>query len=157
MRMPGFTADASLYTSHASYRSSPAGAPVRGEAVAPQLDCETECYLAHGWKVWDSGPLDRCLERCRHVEVEVNPGCMQYISCAPPPAGCHYEGQVLSGRCGTVTCGRLVCPQDEPPPVCEQGDERYEPCLVNGRPGYRLIRCRNGRWQRGSCRAGQIP
>lgn len=36
------------------------------------------------------------------------------IKCTAPPPTCHYEGQLTSGKCSEVTCGRVVCP--------EQGD-----------------------------------
>ena len=38
-----------------------------------------------------------------------------------------------------------------------EGDERYERCWVNGRPGYRRVIWRNGEWVSGPCQPGEIP
>ena len=40
---------------------------------------------------------------------------------------------------------------------CQVGDERWESCWVNLRPGYRRYLCVNGKWRRGRCRPGEIP
>lgn len=41
--------------------------------------------------------------------------------------------------------------------ACIHGAQRYVPCKVNGRPGFRLDRCVNGIWIKGRCRPGHIP
>jgi hypothetical protein len=41
--------------------------------------------------------------------------------------------------------------------TCMEGEESYERCWANGRPGYRRLVCHNGEWVSGPCRAGEIP
>ena len=41
--------------------------------------------------------------------------------------------------------------------ACRHGDQRYVPCMVGGRPGFRQDRCVNGIWRKGRCRPGHLP
>ena len=86
-------------------------------------------------------------------------GEASYVYAIAPPAGCHYEGQLTTGPCDKVTCGRVVCGSPPPPPPaeCSPGDDRYERCSISGRPGFRYVRCVNGHWQSSACHAGAIP
>jgi hypothetical protein len=49
-KMPGFTADVSLYTTRGRYKNSAVGAPAPDQGVVPQLwnSRAIECYLAGG-------------------------------------------------------------------------------------------------------------
>jgi hypothetical protein len=149
MQLPGFTADASLYASHGTYRSTIGGAAVGSEMVVPQLDCERRCYLNNILTPWK---IDNCRAGCR-VEIDVTTGTIEHRDCVSPPAGCHYEGQVLSGPPGTTTCGTLVCG----PLECASGDQRSEACYTGGRRGTRTVRCNAGRWQPGPCVTDHWP
>jgi hypothetical protein len=35
------------------------------------------------------------------------------IRCIAPPEGCRYVGMVTTGPCNAVTCGRLICDEEE--------------------------------------------
>jgi hypothetical protein len=72
-----------------------------------------DCVCPVGQDKRDVGMFD-LVSKCLAPPTQEIEEARVDIDCAEPPASCVYEGQILSGPVGQVTCGKLVCPE----PTC---------------------------------------
>lgn len=115
MIIPGFTAEASVYRTTQSYRTTTGGSlGPTGESIAPQLDCSSKCTAEY----------TACLAGCVFAGGACIPGC--FVAFTLCQDGCSGGGGGGGGGPGpNPRCG---CP---PGTVCQGG------CIKE--PGVGLI------------------
>lgn len=69
------------------------------------------CICPYGETKSFLGPTGR-YATCRRIRPGQPEEPICSILCLAPPQGCRYVGQLTTGPCDEVTCGRVVCPNE---------------------------------------------
>src|SRR5947209_7086148 len=130
MNMPGFTAEASMYSSTRYYRVTPSVASIRDSGLVSMAACNNPlgdlgCYPTFDPNIWVSvcdcdGTCGQCFDLTIDYYGSHNLGSKQICQCTPPPPytpppGCQPPCRCCGDRDNKGVChGGCACP----PHVC---------------------------------------